>query len=258
VRRPRPPPSSYTQGAVLKLTLTVIVLLFAAGIQSLTGFGLAILAVPFLLLLYDPQVVVPVIVLSGVALSVFLVVESRRQMRPSQIATVTAGALFGLPLGAAALVAWSPAALKVVTGATVAVFALLLWRGYGRPGARERAAGLLVGFSGGVCGGSTSLIGPPVILFGVNQTWERETFRANLIFYGAVTLVATLFIFGRFGLLVPSTLKVAVVALPAVILGFFGGVKLRPFLSHRGFRQLALGLSLLGGLLSLADGVSRL
>lgn len=241
----------------MKLVLTILILLFAAGIQSLTGFGLAILAVPFLLLLYDPQVVVPVIVLSGVVLSAFLVVESHRQMRPSQIATVTAGAVFGLPVGAAVLVAWSPAALKVATGASVAVFAILLGIGYGRPVFRERVAGLIVGFVGGVFGGSTSLYGPPVILFGVNQTWEQETFRANLIFYGAVTLVVTLFIFGRYGLLVPSTLRLAGVALPSVVLGFIGGVKLKPFVSSRNYRRLALGVSLLGGLLALVDGVSK-
>ena len=135
---------------------------------------------PFLLLLYDPQVVVPVIVLSGVVLSAFLVAESYRQMRPSQIATVTAGALCGLPVGTAILMTWSPAALKVATGATVASFAVLLWTGYGRPIFRERVAGLLVGFMGGVFGGSTSLYGPPVILFGVNQTWEdRKSTRLN-------------------------------------------------------------------------------
>ena len=112
-----------------------------------------------------------------------------------------------------------------------------------------------MGLFGGLFGGSTSLTGPPVILFGVNQSWQHETFRANLILYGALTFSATLFVFGRLGLLVPSTLRVAAAAVPSVILGFILGLRLKPYLSEWRHTRLALGLSLLGGLLAFADGL---
>ena len=240
---------------MIELLLTSAILFFAAAIQSLTGFGLALLAVPFLLFLYDPQIVVPVVLTGGAALTVMLFIESYRRMKPGQILYLLLGGIPGLPIGVHLLTEFSAALLKVVIGLTVTCFAVLLSLGLSKRFARERLTGMGVGLISGVLAGSTSMLGPPVILFGVNQDWDKESLRANLIGYAFFLLLAAVVVSQRFGLITSSVVQICLVASAPIFLGFIVGVKLKRKVSQRLFRRLALFLALFGGLLSLTDGL---
>ena len=195
----------------IQVALALGVLAVAGLIRGLTGFGLALVAVPFLSMLLSPKIVVPVIILQTVATNIPLVYRVRADVQPGRIAPLVAGAIVGLPLGSALLVWASADTLRVLIGSVVTVFAVALMAGLRVRVRRERLAFLPVGFASGVLNGSSSLAGPPVILFFANQNVPPRIFRANIIaYFFAINLVAVT-IFALSGLFTRQVLLTAAV-----------------------------------------------
>ena len=239
---------------LIAIFLASLIFFFAVFIQALTGFGLALLAVPFFILLYDPKVVVPVVMIVGAVLSVMLFYESYRLMKPKQIFYLSLGGITGLPVGVSILAKADSGSLRICIGILIILFAILLSLGVSKKFKEERLTSVGVGFISGVFGGMASMVGPPIILFGLNQNWDKQSFRANLIGYNAFILFFSLFFFGRFGLLTGFTIKLSVSVFPALLLGFIGGVKLKKRVSQQFFRRLAFGIVFVGAVLALMSG----
>ncbi len=239
---------------MITLFIASLIFFFAVFIQALTGFGLALLAVPFLILLYDPKVVVPVVMIVGAVLSILLFVESYRFMKPKQIFYLALGGIAGLPVGVSILAKADSGALRICIGILIILFATLLLLGVRKKFREERLTSVGVGFISGVFGGMASMVGPPIILFGLNQNWDKQSFRANLIGYNAFILFLSLFFFGRFNLLTGFTIKFSASVLPALLLGFIVGIKLKEKVSQQFFQRLALVIVFVGAILALMSG----
>lgn len=232
------------------------VVLFTAGlVRGLTGFGLALVAVPFLSIIISPKVVVPVVVLQTVATNVPLVYRARADVQPRRIWPLVAGAIAGLPLGSALLVWASPDTLRLLIGTVVSLFALALMAGLRYKVRRERLAFLPVGFASGVLNGSSSLSGPPVILFFANQGVPPRIFRANILAFFFVSNLVAVGVFTLRGLFTSEVLITAAsLFLPLAI-----GTAVGDVLAHRvrasAFRAITLVVVLGAGLTAVANGL---
>ena len=83
-----------------------------------------------------------------------------------------------------------------------------------------------VGFLGGFLNGSISIGGPPVILFLTSQGTSKDTFRANLAAYFALTGGLATLGFALVGLLTRDVMVYAAALVPAALLGIYVGVRL--------------------------------
>jgi uncharacterized protein len=228
-----------------------LILGVAAFISSLTGYGYALVATPFLVLVFPPQLVVPVVMISWVPLAFLLVLKTRARMQFPRIGRWLAGAAVGIPLGVYGLARIDEGTMRAGIGAITLAAALTLWLKPGRPLRREGLAAPLVGMVSGVLGGASGMSGPPVILFGLNQGWDHRDLRANLIgFFAAKHLLVLGFLQG-FGILGKEVLLLGVAALQGMLVGYAAGIRLEPRVSKRHFRNLAFVLVLLGGVLAL-------
>jgi uncharacterized protein len=223
----------------------------AAFMSSLTGFGYALVATPFMVLLYEPRTVVPVVIVSWIPLAVLLVTEARSRMQPARIGRWSLGAVIGLPVGVYGLAAADPGTMRIAIGAMTLLAALTLWVKPARPLQHEGLFAPLTGLVSGVMGGATGMSGPPVILFGLNQQWDHRDLRANLIGYFAVKHALGLVFLTEFGILNRQTLSLGVAALPGMLLGYVVGIHLKERVSQRSFRALALTLVCSGGVAAL-------
>ena len=93
--------------------------------------------------------------------------------------------------------------------------------------------------------------GPPIVLFGLNQEWDKDSFRANIIAYITALHVLTLILFRNFGILDTATWVLGMCALPGLLVGYVGGMRLKDRLVQEHFRKLAFALVMLGGVLAL-------
>jgi uncharacterized membrane protein YfcA len=232
----------------------LIVLLSAMGTAA-TGFGFNLLSTPLLTFLYPPRDVVVLTLLLGLLASGALLLHAdlRRAidwtlMRPMCLASVV-----GMPGGLLLLQHADARALKaLVAGLTTLFAALMLFRV--RP---RRSAGRLdvvtVGAVSGFLSTSTSLNGPPVVLYLIARGCPKDRFRANMVAFVFLATLASIVVMAAGGAVSPSTMALAWKLTPGVLLGFVTGSYLGGRLAPQAFDTVVLAYLALVGVLGMAS-----
>ena len=177
---------------MLTILLAAAIVCLASVSQAVTGFGFALVLVPLLSLVYPPKMVVLVSLTLGLACKPLLLAQCWRKVQLARIAPLTLAAVVGTFFGARLLLLASAPALQLGIGLVVVVLASAMLKANGRPLPRENLATALIGLLSGVLTGSTSMGGPPVVLLGVQQNWEKASFRANLLAFFTLSSISSL------------------------------------------------------------------
>ncbi|MBE9501374.1 MAG: sulfite exporter TauE/SafE family protein [Dehalococcoidia bacterium] len=241
-----------------ELVLGCFAVLVAAFTRSVTGFGSALVAAPLLLLVLEAKSVVVINIVLGIIMCLLILWQSRHHVRVRKITVMGIGSIFGVPIGAYIPSLVSASTLKLTIATLVVVFAILLALGHSRQFKRERTGFGISGFISGILTSSTSLGGPPVVLFLLNQGWDKEPFRASLagyfLFSGMIALGALAFT----GVMTTSMLGTAAALLPALLLGFYLGIKVLPRVDANLFRRIAISVVLVSGLVAIITAIVEL
>ncbi|WP_158289830.1 sulfite exporter TauE/SafE family protein [Micromonospora sp. S4605] len=226
------------------LLLTVFgVVLLGAFAQAVSGFGYALVTVPLLTVVVDPRAAVVLSALTGIGLTLVAAVRERAYARWRVAATLTGAALLGLPLGLLVLARAPERALSALIAVVVLGCVVLVWSGVrlrtGRAGLG--AVGVLVG----VLTAATGTNGPPLVAAFHSLGYDPRTFRATLAATFAGTGLMGLAGFAATGQLHLDVARAALVALPAVPLGWWLGNRLFRRIDPLLFRRIVL-VGLLG------------
>jgi uncharacterized membrane protein YfcA len=159
--------------------------------------------------------------------------------------------LIGVPFGVFSLMVSDTYTMKLFVGITTTLFAISFLLGFKKVIQNEKVAFVPVGFISGLLIGSTSMGGPPVILFFSNQGVEKQAFRANLIaYFGVLSLLAVpTLILG--GLMNVEVVNYAITFLPALLLGTITGMKSSKKANEGLFRKITLLIVTVTGLISI-------
>ena len=233
---------------------------FAASLlQAAGGFGFAVVAVPLFLLLVEPARAIQLVIIITAALSLAVLPRLWRAIAPRLLLRLTAGSLIGLPFGLAAFRYSDPRLVRIVAGAGVLGFAVLITalrtrgsRSVGRahlamtPG-RDLAAGT-------VSGAATALVGmsgPPVVIYLILAEMPPRTVRATLLAFFALIYAATLAAHAATIGVPASTWAAAAILIPFAVLGGLAGRPLGDRLGADAFAVLAIVLLGAAGLYTL-------
>lgn len=224
----------------------------AAGLaQGCTGFGLALIAAPSLMFILPPTLVVPTVVVLS-TLNTFIVAwDARRHVRFRMVGPLALGGFIGIPLGITALLHLPDALIKVFVGLFVTAFSLAMLRGWKKPlrhGDRPKVL-IPVGIMSGFFGGSTSMGGPPVVLFLANQDTQKNIFRANVVTYFLTINIYSIALFTAIGQITWSLAGQLAVLIPAMLLGTYIGIRYAHRIPEQRFQRIAMGIVLAMGLL---------
>jgi uncharacterized protein len=228
----------------------------AALLQATNGFGFAVLAVPFFLLLAPPDVAILSIIVISLATSALVMPGLYRSVEPGLLRRLTIGGVIGLPIGLVAFSHVRPLIVSAVAGAMITIFAAMLAldrarelpaRIAMRPG-RDLAAGTVAGITTALVGMS----GPPVLVYLMLTRTPARTMRATLIAFFvlvyAATLAAEIVFVG-----VPRTAwLIAASLLPFVWVGGRIGLRVGDRLGERAAAFLAISVLAVAGLYTLA------
>jgi uncharacterized membrane protein YfcA len=240
------------------LILASLVLLFSGVAAGTTGFGFALIAVPPLLLLYPPQTVVLIIFGASLLPGLLVVANARRETDLRLVGLLLPGALLGLLFGAQVLQVADPVLLKLIAGLFVAIYALLMWRGYRPSRLGGPWAASLAGVASGALGASTGLTGPPVVILFTARQLPRDAFRGTISAYFIVTdLIGLAIIFAGGTAGAPEGRLTLLLTLPAA-LGVLAGNAVARRLSPAAFRALTLLLLLATGVVGMATALIAL
>ena len=180
--------SSAVSGAVSGMSPGVIAfclgaMFVAAFIRGYTGFGSSLLWVPTLSLVLPPVAVVPVTFMLEFIVSIHLLPAIRQDIHWPSLRWIWTGALFGVPVGLAAIVALPADMTRGAVAATVIVAAILLWRGNLLKRSLSWRGTSGVGFVAGLLTGGVGIPGPPVFLYYLSAPLDLKVSRASIIGY---------------------------------------------------------------------------
>jgi uncharacterized membrane protein YfcA len=237
----------------MTLFFVAAVVFSAAFLQSLSGFGFALLVMPVITLILGLRIAAPLIALAGLSLYGTNLVRYRKAIDSRELLRLGAACALGVPVGIWALVYVDEAIIRRLLGLILVVYAVYSLARPMAPRLCSRWWAYPAGFAAGCLGGAYNTPGPPVIVYGSLRQWPKEKFRAELqalFFVNAVLVVASHTLAHH---VTAEVLSHALYTLPALLLGVLASSRIDRKLDRRHFRALVTVL-VLGLLLALGLG----
>lgn len=236
--------------------LTTLILLgsiifVASMVTGLCGFGFALVSVPFMMLFLSPKTVIPLITISSLALNAAMLLEARHHVEWRKVASLMAPGIVGMLIGVWLLIYFGIGSLKLYIGVIITLFALASLLGLRRDFENERTATVFAGFLAGLLGGSSSIPGPPLVLFFQNQRMAKEAFRANLIAFFLSLYLVTIPMYVLNGLITWELAKASMIFVPPILLGAGAGIRLSHRIDEASFKKIVLVLVTITGFISI-------
>lgn len=229
----------------LLIVLTLLILV-SSVLQTVTGFGFAILSAPIGAALVGGPGAVGMVLIAGTAVDILILTLRRQRPRPrwDEVGILGVSSLPGLALGAYLLMVLPARPLLLLIAATVVVAVTLRWTGLraGRARVLSRRWGLLAGVVSGTLGTATTLGGPPTMLYLAHRPYDPSTVRDTMVTLNLVRLPLSLIALAAGDVLVviPGIAWLVVAALA----GYLIGQRLFVRLDTPGFDKLVLLLLL--------------
>ena len=239
----------------ISLVLAALIVLAASLVKGTTGFGFALVASPLLLHLWEPLVMVPILIPTGIVADILIVTQNRHRLEWGRVAPMAAAGVLGIPLGTVILLVVPSTALKIGVALVVLVSATILMSGATVNISRERVASSVAGFMGGLLLTSTTISGPPVTLFLINQRWAKDAFRSSLALFFLTLQGFAIVSLAVSGVLTVETLVLSAALWPSVILGYALAVRMLPHIPQDVFLRIATLVVMATGVLALVNAV---
>lgn len=229
-------------------------MLFAALVQSVSGFGFALMAVPLMVIVIDLQVAVVVSAIVGMVSTSWQAWQLREQRDRVLTRRFIVSSCLGAPLGLAAFI-WVPQdVLKLVLGISVLFGVVVLGRGLDMR-STHHSFDWLMGVLSGVLLMATSTNGPPLVFTLHARRINAETFRATLNSVFAIAGMISVVLFVASGKVTSEVIKLSVISVPIMVGGVYVGMLLRRFIAPERFRLLVLVLLAASGFSSILSVV---
>jgi uncharacterized protein len=238
------------------LVIVIVGALLAGFTTGFAGFGTGLVASGIWFHALPAAMVPPLVALASVAAQVVGIITVRKAFDWPSAKPYLAGGVIGVPLGVAALAAATPSLLRTSIGAFLIAYAAYQLfarrtRVIGNWGGKPADA--IVGIGGGFLGGFAGLSGPlPLIwlqLRGGDSARQRAIYQPfNLIVLALAS--AGMAIAGQ---ITSRVLWIALMCLPATLIGAWVGVRVYVGVSAQTFARVVLALLLLSGCILIAQ-----
>lgn len=227
------------------------ILAIAAALQGGVGFGMNLLAAPFLAVA-DPAFVPGPLILCATSLTLLMARRDRADVDWSGFGWVMAGRFPGTTAGALLIASLSADGVAIAVGVVVLVAAALSLRDLGL---RPTPLTLLgAGVGSGVAGTVSSIGGPMLAVVYAGQRGPVIRGTLSVIFVAAsVVSAAALALVGRLG---THELWLALILQPPVLLGYFASRHLVGHLDAGRTRAAVLSVSVVGAIAAIVSGLA--
>ncbi|MFC1984565.1 sulfite exporter TauE/SafE family protein [Chloroflexota bacterium] len=234
--------------------LTICAVLFAAFIRGVAGFGFSLILAPILLLTLNPITVVVINLFLGLLSNVLVSSYSFKKVNLRKILPMIISSSFGIPIGTWIITLIPPLSLKILIGGVTVICAIPLALGFRKTLPREKLFSGISGFFSGVLSSSTSLGGPPVVLFLHSQNWEKEAIHPTLAVYFSFICSWSLLTLSFSDLVDIQTIMNTASLIPALIIGTGLGIMVFRKINARYFKWVSMVIVICTGILGILSG----
>ncbi len=234
------------------VTVAVFVILFmAAFVQSISGFGSALVTMAFLPMVIGIRSASPLFALCVIPLEIVLLIRFRGELSLREIWKLALASILGVPFGVILLKLVSERTALSVLGMALIGYSVYALMGKRLPRSDHFSLPWLAGFLGGMLGGAYNTAGPPVILYADTQDWQPERFKSNLQGYFMVNSVQVLIGHYFAGNFQPDVLRWLPYAVSGIAVGLLAGALFEKHILPLVFRRIVLVLLIVMGLVNL-------
>lgn len=239
----------------IEIAAVVVAVLVAATVQNAAGFGFALMCVPLMAVFVDTHVAVVISTILGLGSSTTQAWIGRADTDRAVARRMTLAALVGMPLGLLVFVMVDENVLKLIVGLCVLVIVVLLAR---RIDLRHVGPhfDLAAGAVSGLLATSVSTNGPPLVFALQARHVTPTVFRPTINTVFAVSAAISLVLYVAAGKVNGDVLLGVAVALPALVMGIWAGLALRPHLDGERFRLAVLVLLAAAGASAVVAAIS--
>jgi uncharacterized protein len=226
----------------------------ASATQAISGFGFALIAVPLLSLLIEPQVAVVLATVVGAFSSTFQAIADRRHANRKLVQRLAISAYIGMPFGLFVFIVVSESVLRFIVGVVVLIAAIALMRGFSIA-QTNRKLDWIMGWASGVLATSTSTNGPPLVFLLQAKKLSPESFRASINIVFSLTSFGAILLFAVSGNITPDDFAGIAISVPMLLFGLTIGFKLRSRINAGQFRILVFVLLVVSALSALTAAI---
>jgi uncharacterized membrane protein YfcA len=224
------------------------VVFLAVFTQSLSGFGVALVAMALLPAVIGIQNATPLVALVGVVMEAVLVIRYREALEVCSIWKIVLAAVIGTPIGVLFLSRVDESIALMILGFVITGYALYALIGFKLPRLESSLWAYFAGLLGGLLGGAYNTSGPPVIVYADCRRWSPDAFKGNLQGYFIIVSLAVAASHALNGNFDAEVWRMFWWTLPFVALGLIAGLSLDRWLNPILFRRMVLVLLVLMGL----------
>ena len=236
----------------LNLCIPALAIFLASFFATVTGFGFGLIAIPLMSLVISVKVAIICGLIITVLLRIITMYNTRKTFSWDVVLTTVLGSSLGMIPGSYMLKIISLAHLKIFLGC-------VLLRKYHLEIKSKTLGRLTAGFFSGFFGSSTSVAGPPLVIYFLNEGTEKDKMRANMIWIFGISFVGMLIVNFLMGNMQNITdWNIILPMIPAMILGIVLGEKFFERLDQVLFRKLALCIVCVGAVMMLISGVREI
>lgn len=216
----------------------VAIFVLAGSAQAVTGFGLALIAVPLLAIVVDPVPAIVATTMIGVVLTFVAATRESAHVDRAVASTLAWTGIVGMPIGLLVLLLLGPDQLTVLVAVVLLVLVVALWANLRVPFTRSTL------WSAGVVSGalltSTGMNGPPLVVVLDGARMSPRRFRATLQVVFCVQDLAAVIGFAIIGHISVLTFAVTAGGLVGIPLGWWLGDRVFRSIAEDTFRRVIL------------------
>lgn len=217
----------------------LITVLIGGIMRGFAGFGSAMLFAPIFSVLMTPAHMVPLVVTLEIPMGFVLFLETRRETDWGMVVPMGLAAMVAMPLGIWLLVSADSRALTIGISVAILLFVGVLMTGWRYRGPRPWPLTVGIGAASGVMMATSSVGGPPVLLYMLAADHPARTIRANVIAYFCLTiLVLMVMVFWASPTALGAIIDAAIL-FPVMMIGVWIGMRLAGRANDRVFRWIS-------------------
>lgn len=237
------------------LLLAIGIAFISTLIQSLTGFGFAIVSTPLLLMVYDAKEVVVLLQFLSVVLDTVFVFFVKDNIDWHFLKPLLIGSVIGHPIGILIYLFVPTIGLKIFIACVILSF-LFLTKIYRKQLTETSCKTGVVGCLSGILNTSTSMSGPPLIIYLTSTNRDKTSLRATCIAYFTIINYLGIFAFYLAGKDFSFAIEQSIYIVPFCFIALWLGNKLFPYISQKLFNRLVFVMLLFSALYTIYSAIN--
>jgi uncharacterized membrane protein YfcA len=233
------------------LLLIIFIFFLSAFVQSIIGFGSALIAMPLLVSMLGIHIAAPLVAIAALLTEVVILLRYRQAFNFAVVRHLAIATIMGIPIGVYAVRYINNDIVNKILGIIVIGYALYALFAPKLPDLAGAAWTYIFGIFAGILGGAYNTSGPPYVIYGNARHWSPDEFKSNLQGLFLINGIIIVAVHAVSGNLTSKVFQYALYVMPGLILGMAAGFFLSKRINPQLFRNtvlialLFLGASLL-------------